>query len=78
MPLPGDLPDSGIEPTSPMAPALQADSLLLSHQESPDLICGFLASQPGIESAPCALEGKVLTTGPPGMSSLLYFLISRE
>ena len=28
---PGDLPDSGIEPTSP---ALQADSLPLSHQES--------------------------------------------
>ena len=27
----GDLPDSGIEPTSP---ALQADSLLLSHQGS--------------------------------------------
>ena len=27
----GDLPDSGIEPTSP---ALQADSLLLSHEES--------------------------------------------
>ena len=28
----GDLPDTGIEPTSP---ALQTDSLLLSHQESP-------------------------------------------
>ena len=31
-PPPGDLPTPGIEPTSP---ALQADSLLLSHQESP-------------------------------------------
>ena len=31
-PSPGDLPDSGIEP---MSPALQADSLLLNHQESP-------------------------------------------
>ena len=31
-PPPGDLPDPGIEPTSP---ALQADSLPLSHQESP-------------------------------------------
>ena len=28
---PGDLPDLEIEPTSPVAPALQADSLLLSH-----------------------------------------------
>ena len=30
-PPPGDLPDPEIEPTSPVAPALQADSLLLSH-----------------------------------------------
>ena len=32
-PLPGHLPDPGFEPTSPTAPVLQADSLLLSHQE---------------------------------------------
>ena len=31
----GDLPDSGSEPVSPAAPALQADSLLLSHRGSP-------------------------------------------
>jgi len=31
-PPPGDLPDPGIEPTSP---ALQVDSLSLSHRESP-------------------------------------------
>ena len=31
-PPPGDLPDSGIEHTSPVSPALQADSLLLSQQ----------------------------------------------
>ena len=30
-PSPGDLPDPGIEPESSAAPALQADSLLLSH-----------------------------------------------
>ena len=36
MPSPGDLPDPGIEPETPETPALQADSLLLSHQESPD------------------------------------------
>ena len=32
---PGDLPDPGIEPVSPVTPALQADSLLMSHQGSP-------------------------------------------
>ena len=31
----GDLPDPGIEPKSPVAPALQVDSLPLSHQGSP-------------------------------------------
>ena len=34
-PPPGDLPDSGIEATFPAAPALQLDSLPLSHQGSP-------------------------------------------
>ena len=34
-PHPGDLPDPGIEPMSPKASALQADSLLLSHWRSP-------------------------------------------
>ena len=58
-PSPGDLPDSGIKPTSPEAPALQADFLSLSHQGSPDLFiffswpfhvtCGILVPQPGIE-----------------------------
>ena len=31
----GDLPDPGIEPAAPLTPALQADSLMLSHQGSP-------------------------------------------
>ena len=30
-PSPGDLPDPGVKLTSPVSPALQADSLLLSH-----------------------------------------------
>ena len=30
--------------------------------------CGMLAPRPGIEPTPPALEGKVLTTGPPGKS----------
>ena len=33
-PPPGDLPNPGIKPVSPTSPALQADSLLLSHQGS--------------------------------------------
>ena len=35
----GDLPDPGIKPTSPESPALQEDSLPLSHQGSPLTIC---------------------------------------
>ena len=34
-PAPGDLPNPGAESASSAAPALQADSLLLSHQRSP-------------------------------------------
>ena len=34
-PPPGDLPDPGTKPASPMAPALEVDSLQLSHQGSP-------------------------------------------
>ena len=30
--------------------------------------CGILASQPGMEPTPPALEGKLLTTGLPGKS----------
>ena len=30
----GDLPDPGIKPLSPASPALQADSLLLSHPQN--------------------------------------------
>ena len=32
---PGDLPDSGMEPTSPMSPALQVDSLSTEPPEKP-------------------------------------------
>ena len=34
-PPPSDLPDPGIKPMPPASPALQADSLSLSHQGSP-------------------------------------------
>ena len=40
-PPPGDLPDPGIETKSPAAPALQTDSLPLSHQGSPVPILMF-------------------------------------
>ena len=33
-PPPGDLPDPGIEPASPVAPALQVDSLPLRYREA--------------------------------------------
>ena len=29
-------------------------------------VCGILAPWPGMEPVPPALEGEVLTTGPPG------------
>ena len=38
-PSPGDLPDPGIKPISSASPALQVDSLLLSHWRSP-CVCG--------------------------------------
>ena len=40
-PSPGDLPDPGIEPVSLASPALQADSLLLSHRGSPIYVFFF-------------------------------------
>ena len=36
--------------------------------------CGILAPQTGIKPAPAALEGEVLTTGPPKKSLELHFL----
>ena len=35
--------------------------------------CGILAARPGIEPAPLALEGEVLTTGRPGKSCPVQF-----
>ena len=36
--------------------------------------CGILAPQPGTELARPALEGEVLTIGPPGKSEILQIL----
>ena len=38
MPTPGDLPDPRLEPESPVCPALQANSLALSHWEITGLV----------------------------------------
>ena len=35
--------------------------------------CGILVPRSGIELTPPALEGEVLTTGPPGKSLLFYY-----
>ena len=41
-PPPGDLPDLGIEPISPVSPALQADSLPTEPPEKPIIIYKYL------------------------------------
>ena len=51
-PPPGHLPDPGIEPTSSASPALQADSLLLSHLGSP------LTKKLGLRNFRGLLEGR--------------------
>ena len=38
--------------------------------------CGILAPRPGIEPAPPALEGEVLTTGLPGKCQLFIIFIN--
>ena len=38
---------------------------------------GFVP-QPGMEPGPSALEGEVLTTGPPGKSMPTFFIIQTQ
>ena len=79
----GIFPDQG---SNPCPLHWQADSQPLRHQGSPILVffkmffwffgheaCGILATRPGIEPTPPALEGKVLTTGLPGKSWINNF-----
>ena len=57
-PPPGYLPDSGIKPMSPSAPALQADSLPLSHQGSPTIqVQGRRKTGALRKEGACMLEG---------------------
>ena len=87
-PSPGDLPSPGIEPASLATPALQADSLLLSHRRSPDLryvsaIDGFRAYNiPFIELSLLALYCLYSVLGcprdgiPPDIRQLFLFAIT--
>ena len=63
-PPPGDLPNPGIEPESPMAPTLQADSLLLIHWGSPKMWYTAAAAAKSLQSCPTLCDP---TDGsPPG------------
>ena len=53
------------------------DQLFAAHRLSCPVAWGILASKSGIESMSPALQGRFLTTGPPGKSSWLLFLIYR-
>ena len=39
--------------------------------------CGILAPQPRIKPTPPALEGEVLTTGPPGKSPIIEIKVEK-
>ena len=51
-PPPGDLPDPRIKPESPASPALQADSLPLSHRGSPYINVTILLKKSSLRQAP--------------------------
>ena len=61
-PTPGDIPNPGMEPVSLVSPALQMDSLPLSHQGSPIVLEGeFRKSSSGLfrkMSRTCREEGR--------------------
>ena len=40
--------------------------------------CGILASKPGIEPSPPALEGEILTAGPPEKSPSVLFVFFKS
>ena len=44
----------------------RAGSLVVARGFSCPVACGILVPQPGIEPVSTALEGRFLTTGPPG------------
>ena len=42
------------------------------------VVCGILIPRPGIKPMPPAVEGKALTTGPPGKSYCCYFSLENS
>ena len=50
-------------------------SLVAAHRLSCPTVCGILVPWPGIEPTSPALEGRFLTTGPPGKSLVLLYLL---
>ena len=62
-PYPGDLPDPGIKPTSPVSPALKVDFLLLSHQKCVEMLvaqsCPTLC-HPMVYTAQGILQARIL------------------
>ena len=79
-PLPGHLPNPGIEPESPMSPELQVDSLLLSHRRSPQNKYNQGKSDPhhlGVRNVTFIFlnqVGLVPSLLATGMSNLSHFL----
>ena len=73
-PPPGDLPDPGIEPTSFALPALQVDSLLMSHQGSSGKPAAAAAAAKSLQSCPTLCDP---TDGSPPGSPVLGILQAR-
>ena len=53
-------------------------SSVAAHGLSCLVACGFSVAWPGIKPMSPALEGRFLTTGPPGKSSWLLILIAKD
>ena len=70
-PPPGDHPDPGIEPTSPAAPALQADSLPLSHWGNPALLTLFPHEDTARRWLVVCKPGSGLSPGTESVSTLI-------
>ena len=88
-PTPGDLPDAGIKPMSPAPPALQVDSLPLSHWGGPYRrdrllqLCFSLVNLSFITgrvstSKPRSVEGKLSFFPTPVCRLQLQFILARE
>ena len=74
-PPPGDLPNPGIEPVSPMAPAWQVDSLLTEPSGSP---FPLLTSLPNLQTLLATATRRVPSWRMPLGKSKLFSLCSRD